>query len=197
MGRPRKDAFDEDTSVRVLRAAEQIFADHGFADARLEDIAAFASIRRSSLLYHFGSKDKLYQQVVGHAFAEIAAAMARGMGKGKSFEDKIEATVDELLSFQKNHETLMSIVFRSMLDPQSAGHESAVAKFTVLMDQLEQFVVSAGRSKLPRGLPVRAILMHLLLGPMARAAMGEAGDELWRGDTQTRKIARLLFLGKR
>jgi len=197
MGRPRKDAFDEDTSVRVLRAAEQVFADRGYANARLEDIAAQASIRRSSLLYHFGSKDNLYQQVVGRAFAEIAAAMARGMGRGTTFEQKVDGTVDELIAFQQDNEQLMAIVFRAMLNPSSEEYESIGAKFSVLIDQLEQFVVSAGHNELPEGLPVRAILMQLIVTHLARAAMGELGDELWRGDTYTRDIARMLLLSKR
>jgi AcrR family transcriptional regulator len=196
MGRPRKDAFDESTTIRVLRAAEEVFGERGFANARLEDIAAQASIRRSSLLYHFGSKDNLYQQVVDRAFSEIAGAMARGMGHGTTYEEKVEATITELLAFQEEHEQLMAVVLRALLTPSGAGHDTIGAKFSVLVDQLEEFVVTAGESQLPKGLPVRAIILQLIVTHLAHAAMGDLGDKLWKGHTHTRDIARRLLLSE-
>ncbi|MBW2527591.1 MAG: TetR/AcrR family transcriptional regulator [Deltaproteobacteria bacterium] len=197
MGRPRKDAFDEETTVRVLRAAEQAFADVGYSRARLEDIAAAASIRRSSLLYHFGSKEDLYLQVVDRAFEEIALAMARGMDGGTSFEDKVYATVDELLGVAETKGAVLAIVLRAMLSPGSAGHDAVGKRFAKLVDQLEAFVRKAGGRRLPKTLPVRAILMQLVVSHLARSAMGPLGDRLWGGDDATRQVARVLLLGKR
>lgn len=197
MGRPRKDAFDEETSVRVLRAAEQAFAESGFNRARLEDIAAEAGIRRSSLLYHFGSKEDLYLQVVDRAFGEIAVAMARGMEGGRSYEDKVEATVDELLRVAETKGAVLAIVLRAMMAPGSAGHEAVGERFARLVDQLESFVRKAGGKRLPRKLPVRAILMQLVVSHLARSAMGDLGDHLWGGENATRQVARVLLLGKR
>ncbi|MBW2529034.1 MAG: TetR/AcrR family transcriptional regulator [Deltaproteobacteria bacterium] len=197
MGRPRKDAFDEETTVRVLRAAELAFADVGYSRARLEDIAEAASIRRSSLLYHFGSKEQLYLQVVERAFREIATAMARGMEGGRSFEDKVNATVDELLSVAETKGAVLAIVLRAMLSPGAAGHDAVGRRFAKLVDQLEAFVRQAGGTRLPPKLPVRAILMQLVISHLARSAMGPLGDKLWRGDNATRETARVLLLGKR
>jgi hypothetical protein len=88
-------------------------------------------------------------------------------------------------------------VFRALMDPRSKEHEDLGPKFALLVDQLEQFVVGAGRKELPRKLPVRAVLMHLIVGSLSRAAMGPIGDRLWRGDSHTREIAAMLLLGKR
>jgi hypothetical protein len=88
------------------------------------------------------------------------------------------------------------VVFRAMLNPHVAGHASVGAKFVVLIDQLEKFVVNAGSKDLPPGTPVRAILLQLGVAHLARAAMGELGEELWRGDTHTREIARKLLLNE-
>lgn len=197
MGRPRKDAFDEETTVRVLRAAAQAFAEHGFNRARLEDIAAEASIRRSSLLYHFGSKEELYLQVVDGAFGEIAMAMTRGMEGGRSFESKVEATVDELLGVAQTQGEALAIVLRAMMSPGSAGHDAVGKRFAKLVDQLERFVRKAGGRRLPKTLPVRAILMQLVVSHLARSAMGDLGDRLWGGENATRQVARVLLLGKR
>ena len=194
MGRPRKGAFDEDTTVRVLKAAEEVFAARGFAGARLEDIAAIASIKRSSLLYHFGSKDNLYQKVVEHAFTEIALATSRGLQAEGAFEERMFAIVDELLNFERMHRDLMSVVFRALTDPQATGHEDIRRRFGVVLDELERFLDDEGTGVVPEGLPVRAALMQLIVAQLARAAIGDSGEELWRGDAATRELAGWLLL---
>ena len=51
------------TVERLLEAGEAEFAARGYADARLEDIAAAVGVRRASLLYHFATKQELYDRV--------------------------------------------------------------------------------------------------------------------------------------
>ena len=63
MGRPKTGTHSVPTVERILQAAEQAFGAQGFTLTRLEDIAEVASIRRPSLLYHFSTKQKLYEAV--------------------------------------------------------------------------------------------------------------------------------------
>ena len=63
MGRPRKDAIKVPTKLRILTSAETHFGEFGYDSASLADIASSAGIRRASLLYHYGSKEKLYLAV--------------------------------------------------------------------------------------------------------------------------------------
>ncbi|MGH7287017.1 MAG: TetR family transcriptional regulator, partial [Myxococcota bacterium] len=48
------------TRAAILAAAEAVFAERGFAAARLEDVAARVGIRRASIVYHFRDKRELY-----------------------------------------------------------------------------------------------------------------------------------------
>ena len=195
MGRPRKDAFDEDTTVRVLRAAEDVFGERGYMAARLEDIAALASIKRSSLLYHFGSKDALYTRVLERAFSEMTAAATRGFARGDDYSSKVHETIVELLSFEQEHRSLMAVALRAMIDPTTPSHARIIDDFAAVVDGLEAMVVTAGGERVAP-LPVRAIVMQLIVSHLARAAMGEVGERLWGGDNRTRAIAGMLLLGE-
>src|ERR1041385_3139992 len=53
------------TRMKILRAAEQIYAQNGLAGARTEAIAEAAGVNKALLYYHFKSKVELYQAVVG------------------------------------------------------------------------------------------------------------------------------------
>lgn len=52
------------TQKRLLDAAEQQFACHGYAGARLKDIAAAASVQITLVHHYFGDKDGLYRAVL-------------------------------------------------------------------------------------------------------------------------------------
>ncbi len=180
----------------VLKAAVALFAEQGFAATSINDIerAAGLSVGSGGTYRHFKSKEALYLQVVDRAFAEIQTAMARGMSRGEGYEERIVATVEELLQFQQDHRELMAVVFRALTSPGSASHESIAAKFSPLIDQLEALVVSIGSDRLPEGWPVRAIVMQLIVSRLTHAAMGDLGDALWGGDTRTLPIARMLLI---
>jgi len=67
MARP-KDADSSHTQAVILDAAEDEFADQGFDGARMVAIAKRAGVTHALLHYYFGSKDHLYEEVVGRLF---------------------------------------------------------------------------------------------------------------------------------
>ena len=100
MGRPRKEERPEDTVKLLLRAAEDAFGSNGFRDTRLGDIAETVGIRRSSLLYHFGSKEKLHSMVVETAFSQLNNVLISAMNPEGTLEEQLDGLVDSLLEFQ-------------------------------------------------------------------------------------------------
>lgn len=53
-----------DGRQRILGAAAQLFADRGYAETSLRDIAAAVEIKAGSVYYHFSSKDDLFIEVL-------------------------------------------------------------------------------------------------------------------------------------
>lgn len=52
------------TKTQILDVAEQLFAEHGFADTSLRAITSAAGVNLASVNYHFGSKKLLIQAVL-------------------------------------------------------------------------------------------------------------------------------------
>jgi TetR/AcrR family transcriptional regulator len=59
------------TRSAILKAAEQIYAEHGLAGARTDAIAAAAGVNKALLYYYFKSKEGLYEAVVGSQMQEF------------------------------------------------------------------------------------------------------------------------------
>jgi AcrR family transcriptional regulator len=192
MGRPRKDAFDEATVLRVLRAAEKTFGERGFADARLEDIAADAGIRRPSLLYHFGSKAKLYSAVVQRAFEEIRSAVGEALSLDSNYEETVVRTTRALVDLEKQHRALLGVVLRTLLDPRAESRDLVMCEFVPIIDMLVAYVEQHGRDRVG-SLPVRPAISQLVISHLARAAMSDQADRIWGVDDHTEALARALL----
>ncbi|MDO6538686.1 TetR family transcriptional regulator C-terminal domain-containing protein [Alteromonas stellipolaris] len=52
------------TEAGILRAAEEVFAQKGFAGSSMDAVAQQAGISKQLILYYFPGKDKLYQAVL-------------------------------------------------------------------------------------------------------------------------------------
>lgn len=195
VGRPRKDAHREDTVLRLLRAAEAEFAAHGFRDARLGDIAEAAGIRRSSLLYHFGSKAKLHAEVVERAFGELAEATASAMSARGGLAENVDGVVESLLAFADDRPGLVTIVLRELVDTTSTGRALVVQQLAALVDRLEAAVlIWAADAPGVDTFPVRAAILQVMSAYLLRVASGDVGTALWGDDDHTRTLARLLLV---
>ena len=60
----RRERRRQDSEARILRAAEQVFAETGFSGATTADIAAKARLPKANVHYYFGTKERLYRRVL-------------------------------------------------------------------------------------------------------------------------------------
>ena len=61
----------ERTAERILDAAETLFAERGYAEATLRDVAAEVGLRTPSLYNHFPSKEALYAAVLERGISPV------------------------------------------------------------------------------------------------------------------------------
>ena len=64
-------ARGKETRQAILRAAEQVFAERGYAGARMDDVAAEVGIKRASMVYYFRDKRSLYVALLEDVFGEL------------------------------------------------------------------------------------------------------------------------------
>lgn len=66
------------TKDRILGAAEELFAQHGFAGTSLRQVTSRADVNIAAVNYHFGSKENLVNEVFRRRMDEMSAQrMAR------------------------------------------------------------------------------------------------------------------------
>jgi AcrR family transcriptional regulator len=63
---------DPNAKIDLLRAAEQVFVEHGVDHAKIEDITGRAGHSKGSFYLHFGSKEDAFRQIVETMLARLA-----------------------------------------------------------------------------------------------------------------------------
>ena len=62
------------TKERILGAAEELFAQHGFAGTSLRQVTSRADVNIAAVNYHFGSKENLVNEVFRRRMDDMTAA---------------------------------------------------------------------------------------------------------------------------
>jgi AcrR family transcriptional regulator len=125
----------EVTRERILKAAERLFAEHGYDGTSIRTIVAKARVNQAAINYHFAGKDGLYREVLRTAFraltehqlshAQESAAMTREAALGAFVRRQLRPLTarDELSRHLRifNWETAHpTAVFRKLLSEEAA-----------------------------------------------------------------------------
>jgi AcrR family transcriptional regulator len=152
----RTEAEAQATRVALRQAALSVFAERGYAAARLEEIAERAGLTRGALYHHYGGKAGLYTAVVGETWQEVAGPVFAELdGDGPPLE-RLERFlvayvrgIDEVPRFRE----LLAVVTlgTEVLPELEAGLEEKRRALELWLAELERLMAEAKRRGELRG----------------------------------------------
>ena len=95
-GRPALQARGEDTRRRILVAALDLFAAHGYEGASTRQIAEGAGVNLPAIQYYFGNKEGLYRAIIEDIVADTERHMAEVLPRVRAALDDPAAAPPEL-----------------------------------------------------------------------------------------------------
>jgi len=78
---------------KILDASSAVFAEEGFAGARVDAIAQRAGVNKAMLYYHIGDKRALYGEVLNRNFGRIEKALKENLPDEGSASDRLRAVI--------------------------------------------------------------------------------------------------------
>ncbi|MEO6864006.1 MAG: TetR/AcrR family transcriptional regulator [Gemmatimonadaceae bacterium] len=92
---PRWRRLPEERPQQILRAALEVFGEHGLGGARLEDIAKQAGVSKGTIYLYFPNKEALFREMVRSTIVEAIVA-----GEGIS---NVGSAREQLLAFMAHY----------------------------------------------------------------------------------------------
>jgi AcrR family transcriptional regulator len=143
-------------SSLILDAALKVFAEKGFHETHLEDIAAEAGFSKASLYNYYEDKEAIFLQILIRLHERILETLKKEIRSDRHIKDNIAAMAraiftiyDENFSFSMSLSDLRSMSPTS-LDKFRKHHEPLMARFSQYSKDLTDFSVSvfaAGRNR--------------------------------------------------
>jgi AcrR family transcriptional regulator len=165
----RKRIPAEERRARILAAAVELFAQHGYAEAKMQDIAARAGVVPSVLYDHFGSKRELHVTVLEQHAEQLRESSLRRV-EGASAEELVRASVTNYFEFVEKDPFMWRFLHRDPpADPEIAAVCQEIAdRGTEAIAGLIRF--GAGDAK-----PINGITIDDAAWILARATQSACG----------------------
>jgi len=151
----------KDTIRRILDTAAEVFAEVGFAGARMDEIADRTGVNKATIYYHIGDKKTLYTKVLHELFASTGERLERIIQQAESPEEKLSLYIQQFAQIldQNPHKAIMmlrELADRGELLPEIVGQDLAqiIGKLMNILTEGE---------KQGRFIPVNPISVHLMV----------------------------------
>ena len=131
------------TRAAILRAATKVFAQHGFAGGRVEQISKAAGSFDRMIYYYFGSKEALYIAVLEETYRRFNAAEAKlGLDAAQPVAS-LQAVIRFMWAYYRKHPEFITLLNTENLHrgrhiaKSLRAHEYSAAAVKVLAGVLE------------------------------------------------------------
>ena len=104
----------EDKRTRILDAAIRVFAEHGYHEARVGDIAEDAGVAHGLLYHYFASKDDVLRTIFVENWGQLIARFRAVEAADEPPGEKLEGIAKILLRTWRNDPALVTVMVREV-----------------------------------------------------------------------------------
>jgi AcrR family transcriptional regulator len=193
----RHDALCEFRCSQILTAASKVFAEKGFGEATMDEIAEVAGVAKGTLYSYFPSKRDVYVAELSRGAAELLELTRKVVESPGDLRSKVLMFIRTRIEYLDNHLEFFKIYqaeFGKMTHPAwiSERFREAYINQLQLLEQMlagaiqrgeirpvPADIVASGIYEMTRGLLLRRILTGAQTPAAAEAET--IGELLWRG----------------
>lgn len=93
--------------IRILQAAEEVFSQHGYEKATLDEIIALADVGKGTVYKYFGNKEHLFYKLVADKNAPFLEKLHQAVNSVDSFEEKLKKYFEVMVHFYVANTTVL------------------------------------------------------------------------------------------
>ena len=164
-GRPRADErIPEGSRARVLGAAAEVFARHGFARATIDEIAREAGLSKGSVYWNFASKDELFGALLEEYIDKPLAGvmeMSRTTPREEPSSGAVDAAVAQMVRDRPQFFQLL-LEYRAAAARDPELRERYVARQRRLRNALTEVLLARQPADLPFAIPPESLATAFL-----------------------------------
>ena len=132
------ESFD-DIDIKIIKAAEKEFAQRGFHETVVSDIARRANVGKGTVYRHFGSKENLFGIIVKKASDKLLDATKEKISSAEGAEEQLRMIAQAHYEIFQNSRELIKIVVYE-------GYQSVIESRPGFRDFIDRLVTETSRA---------------------------------------------------
>lgn len=133
-------SLTNDKRDRILNAAVSVFADRGFFQSRVSDIADAAGVAGGTIYLYFKSKDDVLISLFEDRMDKIIVRVKNELEAEKSAQSKLSMFIEQHLSMVEQHPELAEVLIVELRQSSKFMREYRPVKFAEYLDLIEAIV---------------------------------------------------------
>ncbi len=102
---------EKNKEQQILEAAEVVFVERGFANAKTTEIAKRAGVTHAMLHYYFRTKDNLFEMVFQRKFDQFVSTLLVSFDQNLPFEERLKQAIGNHFDLIAANPRLPSFIF--------------------------------------------------------------------------------------
>jgi AcrR family transcriptional regulator len=111
LGKTKQDVVTEFRTSEILEAARRVFAERGFHDATVDEIAEAAGVAKGTVYLYYHSKKDVYWAALKHGVAALYDQLKGQVDNAGTVEAKILAFIATKIKFFEQHRDFFRIYY--------------------------------------------------------------------------------------
>src|SRR3954464_7329995 len=175
----KKDVVAEFRTAGILEAARKVFADKGFHEATVDDIAEAAGVAKGTAYLYYQSKRDLFLGALKFGIGQMYSLLENELKRASTTEGKLRALIAAKLAYFDENRDFFKIYYSELGNIPSAHPGGIDEEFKTLYQQqarlVEAILKEGSRKKITRNLRIeqtafaisdiiRGVVNHRILG---------------------------------
>lgn len=160
--------------MRILQAAEVLFASKGYEGTSVRDIARKADVNVAMISYYFGSKDKLLLGLIKQRMEQSSMVLS-GLSHNEKLDpwEKIDRIIDHYVDKMLDNRNFHTIISRQMsLDQDPVFREMLISSKTKNSSVIAEIIAEGQRKKIFRKVNV-GLTIATVMGTISQVSMSK------------------------
>jgi AcrR family transcriptional regulator len=185
----------QETRGRILAAAEQSFAEHGYDTTSVDAICHAAGVSKGAFYHHFPSKGSVFIALLDAWLGNLDSQLAAGRARGGSVPEQVAAMaagVDEIYCVAgTNWNILLEFWAKSKTDPEVArSMVDMLRKYQEVFEQILERGEAEGSVHVDDVSLAATLFLSVVLGLLLQGILDPEGQD-W-GATMQRTLTMLM-----
>jgi AcrR family transcriptional regulator len=168
VGSSRRAAYSASTKRALVDVAEDLFTEHGYANASLDSIVAGARVTKGALYHHFSGKQALFEAVFERVEADASKTIQRALKDKRDPWEKAMAGVEAFMAIvqEPRYRRIVIAEGPSVLGYERFREQEERSTFAIVVE-IVRSVLAAGTWELDE--PMLQTFARIFFGTMSAA----------------------------